>query len=77
MDFKRRTPDKIASTPSKGEFIGNTFGQNSPDNNVKIPVGSLAKLNREHSKKEFEKNKNHYTFLDDKGVKAFEILRAG
>ena len=73
MDFRniRNSHTPNPSTPSEQA----TFGYVSPEKDVKIPVGSLAKLNREHSKKELEKNKNQYKFLDDKGTKAYEQLR--
>ena len=56
MDYKnlRNSQTPNPSTPSEQA----TFGYVSPEKDVKIPVGSLAKLNREHSKKEIEKNKN-------------------
>ena len=49
MESKRQTGSttNIMSTPSSNKGRDATFGRISPEKDVKIPVGSLAKLNRE------------------------------
>ena len=60
MESKNRSSiSNVLSTPSsnKGD-VHATFGRISPEKDVNIPVGSLAKLNREHNIKEQEKAHN-------------------
>ena len=77
MESKNRNSvvSNVMSTPSTNKDVHATFGRISPDKDVNIPVGSLAKVNRDYTMKEEEKLHNKYPFLDDKGSKAYERLR--
>ena len=56
MDSKNRNSvSHVLSTPSTNKDVHATFGRISPDKDVKIPVGSLAKVNRDYTLKEQEK----------------------
>ena len=72
MDSKNRNSlSHVLSTPSTNKDVHATFGRISPDKDVNIPVGSLAKVNRDFTRKEQEKQQDHFKFLDDKGSKAY------